>query len=124
MDRGLAEALTAASTRAVLPTEVRAEGVGRYPQEIEAAVYFCCLEALQNSGKHAGDGATATIRVWQENGTLAFEVADTGVGFDPRDPRIGAGFTNMKDRVGAIGGTLTVDAAPGEGTVVRLEVPL
>ena len=58
MDRGLARgALRAAAGRAALPTAVDAEGIGRYPQEVEAAVYFCCLEALQNAGKHAGDGA-------------------------------------------------------------------
>jgi signal transduction histidine kinase len=124
MDRGLAEALTAAATRSVLPTDVRADGVVRYPQEIEAAVYFCCLEALQNAGKHAGEGATANVRVWQEDSVLAFEVADTGVGFDPRDPHIGAGFTNMKDRVGAIGGSLSIDATPGAGVRISGRIPL
>src|SRR5204863_408573 len=57
MDRGLPDALRAAGDRAALPTTVEAEDVGRYPQQVEAAVYFCCLEALQNAGKHAGEGA-------------------------------------------------------------------
>src|SRR4029079_4072329 len=61
MDRGLGEALSAAAGRAALPTTVEADGVGRYPQGVEAAVYFCCLESLQNAGKHAGPGASASI---------------------------------------------------------------
>src|SRR5207253_11292209 len=82
MDRGLGEALTAAAGRAALPTEVHAEGIGRYTPEIEAAVYFCCLEALQNAGKHAGEGARATIRVWAVEWGLLIEIParDAGCG--------------------------------------------
>lgn len=124
MDRGLAEALSAAATRAPLPVEVRADGVGRYPPEVEAAVYFCSLEALQNAAKHAGEGARATLRVWEEAGALRFEVADDGAGFDTTAPGVGAGFTNMNDRLGAIGGVLTVESAPGAGTRLSGTVPL
>jgi signal transduction histidine kinase len=125
MDRGLAEALSAAAGRAVLSTEVDAEGIGRFTPEVEAAVYFCALEALQNAGKHAGEGATATIRVWLEEGGLLFEVADNGAGFDPASrPHLGAGFTNMSDRVGAIGGSISVHSAPGKGTKISGRIPL
>jgi signal transduction histidine kinase len=125
VDRGLSEALNAAGGRAAIPTEVRAEGVGRHPQDVEAAVYFCCLEALQNAGKHAGDGATANVRVWEEPGALLFEVADNGAGFDMAGRRSpGAGFVNMDDRVGAIGGTLTVRSAPGQGTSISGRIPV
>ncbi|MFI5054308.1 MAG: histidine kinase, partial [Acidimicrobiia bacterium] len=81
MDRGLAEALSAASGRAALPTGVEADGIGRYSPAAEAAVYFCCLEALQNAAKHAGPGAQAMITVREDEGALLFEVSDDGAGF-------------------------------------------
>ena len=80
---GLTEALPAAAGRAALPTTAEVSGLRRYPSEVEAAVYFCCLEALQNAGKHAGDGAKAKLRVWEDDGVLHFEVSDNGVGFTP-----------------------------------------
>jgi signal transduction histidine kinase len=124
MDRGLGEALRAAANRAALSTDVTAD-VGRYPPEVEAAVYFCCLEALQNAGKHAGEGARVAIVVEECEHELCFEVADDGAGFDS-DGRAGRGhgFVNMADRVGAIGGTLTVESKPGAGTTVRGRLPL
>ncbi|MFN2593040.1 MAG: GAF domain-containing sensor histidine kinase [Candidatus Dormibacteria bacterium] len=124
MDRGLGEALRAAAQRASLPTSVEADGIGRYPQEVEAAAYFCCLEALQNAGKHAGEGAEARVRLWEEAGALLFEVADDGAGFEPGTRRPGAGFVNMGDRLGSVGGTLDVDAAAGQGVRVRGRLPL
>ena len=123
-DRGLPEALKSAADRSPISTTVEAIGLGRYPQEVEAAIYFCCLEALQNVGKYAGQGAKASIRVWEEEGGLLFEVSDNGAGFDVRSSKVGAGFTNMSDRVGAIGGTLRVESAPGQGTTVGGAIPL
>jgi signal transduction histidine kinase len=124
MDAGLGDALNAAAARAPLPTRVDAAGVGRYPQEIEAAIYFCCLEALQNAGKYAGDGAEATVRLREEEGGLVFEVTDDGRGFDVNGQGVGAGFTNMRDRLGAIGGSVRVESAPGAGTKLTGTVPL
>jgi signal transduction histidine kinase len=124
MDQGLAAALGSAADRAALPTRMEADSTGRYPTEVEAAVYFCCLEALQNAAKHAGDGAAVTVRLWEQAGALRFEVADDGAGFDPTSKGQGAGFINMSDRLGAIGGTLQVDSTPGVGTRVRGTVPL
>ena len=125
MDRGLVEALSAAGGRAALPTEVVADGIGRYSAEVEAAVYFCCLEALQNAGKHAGEGGRATVKLWEEAGGLLFEVADTGKGFDMTSrSRLGAGFINMGDRVGAIGGSFSVQSAPGKGARISGRIPL
>jgi signal transduction histidine kinase len=116
MDRGLPEALRAAANRATLPTEVRAD-VGRYEPEVEAAVYFCCLEAMQNAGKHAGEGARMTVTVSASETELCFEVADDGAGFETTDAaRTGHGFVNMADRLGAIGGSLVVESNPGSGT--------
>jgi signal transduction histidine kinase len=125
MAGGLPDALPPAASRAALPTSVIATGVGRYSPDIETAVYFCCLEALQNAGKHAGDGASATVRVWEDAATLHFEVADDGAGFDlAGSPAEGHGFVNMGDRLGAIDGTLEVASAPGTGTRVSGTIPL
>lgn len=125
VDHGLEDALAAVARRSSPPTTFEADGIGRYPHEIEAGVYFCCLEALQNVGKHAGAGARARIRLWQTSGRLSFEVGDDGVGYDVGSARRdGTGLTNMSDRLGALGGTLAVDSAPGAGTTVRGSVPL
>jgi signal transduction histidine kinase len=125
MDRGLVAALESAAARAALPVVVVGGDVGRFPEEVEAAVYFCCLEALQNAAKHAGDGAQATVTIERRAEGLSFTVADGGVGFDPTGPAgRGHGFVNMSDRVGAIGGTLEVDSAPGRGTRVSGVVPI
>jgi signal transduction histidine kinase len=131
MDRGLLAALESAASRASLPVEIVTEGeVGRFPQEVEAAVYFCCLEALQNAGKHAGEAAAATVSIRRAasadgQDALKFTVADDGAGFDPAGAAgRGHGFVNMGDRLGAIGGTIEVDSAPGQGTRVSGTVPL
>lgn len=124
VDRGVPEALRSAAGRAALPTTVIAEDLGRYTPEEEAAVYFCCMEALQNAGKHAGDGATATIRVWEEPGVLRFDASDSGRGFDASSKGLGTGFVNMNDRVGAIGGSVTVNSAPGKGTTISGRIPI
>jgi signal transduction histidine kinase len=124
LDRGLAEALGAAAARAGLPARLEAAGLARYAPEVEATVYFCCLEALQNAAKHAGPGARATVRVWQEQRGLLFEVADDGGGFAAGDGRGGAGMANMRDRLGALGGRLAVASEPGRGTSVTGTIPL
>jgi len=125
MDRGLPEALSAAAGRAALPTSVDADGIGRYPQAVEAAVYFCVLEALQNAAKHAGDGAEARLSVREEEGALLFVVSDDGAGFDMGSGAQGGhGFVNMRDRVGAIGGSIRVESAPGRGTRITGRIPL
>jgi len=122
-ERGLGEALGAVANRSPLPLTVAVDGVGRYPVEIEAAVYFCCLEAIQNAGKHAGAEATVDLRVVDDRGRLVFSVADDGNGFDTAGP-VGHGFVNMRDRLGAIGGQLTVTSTPGAGATVEGVVPL
>ena len=121
---GLCEALSAACRRAVLPTELEASDVGRYAPEVEAAVYFCCLEALQNAAKYAGDQATVSVALREEAGGLLFEVVDDGAGFDAAAATAGAGLTNMGDRLGSVGGTLTVESQPGAGTRVRGAIPI
>jgi signal transduction histidine kinase len=122
-DSGLAEALRAAGRRSPLPVAVTATGIGRYGLDVESAVYFCCLEALQNAAKHAA-GASVEVRLWEESGGLLFSVADDGPGFDAALARNGHGYTNMADRLGAIGGTVRWDSVPGQGTTVSGSVPL
>jgi signal transduction histidine kinase len=122
-DKGLPEALGSAARRAILPVSVRAGGLARYAPEVEATVYFCVLEALQNAGKYAGEGASVIVEVRESERGLTFEVSDDGVGFDPHAGRMGAGFTNMLDRLGAQGGTLRVASTPGKGAKVTGVVP-
>ena len=123
-DKGIPAALTSAARRAALVVTVEADGLGRFAPEAEATVYFCVLEAIQNAGKYAGETAAVTIRVTEEQGSLVFVVSDDGVGFDVHGAGMGAGFTNMLDRLGALGGTLHVDSAPGHGTRVTGTVPV
>ncbi len=121
---GLGEALPAAAARAALPTFAEVD-VGRHSQEVEAAIYYCCMEALQNAGKHAGDKASALVRVWEEPGSLHWEVSDDGQGFDQTGGAgEGHGFVNMRDRMGAFGGTVAVVSARGQGTSIHGSVPL
>jgi signal transduction histidine kinase len=122
-DSGLGEALRAAGNRSPLAVTVVTDGIGRYTAEIEAAIYFCCLEALQNAGKHAAQ-ARVEVRVWEESGGLLFSVSDDGPGFDPVRARGGHGFVNMADRLGAIGGTVRWESQPGQGARVLGSVPL
>ncbi|MGZ4115665.1 MAG: histidine kinase, partial [Actinomycetota bacterium] len=121
-DRGLAAALDAQARKAPVPTTVEADGVGRLPQDAEAAIYFCTLEALQNVAKYA-DATSATVRLRERNGSVEFEIEDDGRGFDPATKSGGTGLQGMLDRLNAIGGTLEVDSRPGRGTVVRGSVP-
>jgi signal transduction histidine kinase len=124
IDRGLAEALRAAANRSILPADVAAD-VNRFPPDAEAAVYFCCLEAMQNAGKHAGEGSHICVRVEADDDALRFAVTDDGAGFDATTDAVrGHGFINMADRLGAIGGSLSVDSAPGRGTTIKGEIPL
>ena len=95
----------------------------RFDPDVEAAVYFCCLEAIQNAGKHAGADAQLTVSIGHADGVLTFAVHDDGAGFEPATVAGGHGFVNMEDRLGAFGGTLTVTSAPGEGTTVEGRIP-
>jgi signal transduction histidine kinase len=123
VDAGLVEALRAAANRNPLPVHIVADGIGRYPSETEAAVYFCCLEALQNAAKHAPDSQVA-VHLREESGGLLFTVSDDGPGFDPNTAQRGHGYVNMADRLGAIGGTVRWDSERGKGSQVRGSVPL
>ena len=81
-DRGLGEALRTAATRSTLPCTVDVDLPGRFPEEVETAAYFCCLEAMQNAGKYAGTGATLRVHVRYDNERLCVELIDDGAGFE------------------------------------------
>jgi signal transduction histidine kinase len=123
IDEGLGAALGAQARRSLVPTTIQADGLGRYAPEVEAAVYFSCLEALQNVAKYA-EASSASVILAQSNGHLTFEVADDGRGFDPAAERTGTGLQGIADRLGALHGELTIRSEPGAGTRVggRIEV--
>jgi signal transduction histidine kinase len=123
-DRGLPEALANTARRLPIPVRVAANGLGRYEPAIEATVYFCCVEALQNAAKHAGEGASAKVSLHEDADRLLFEIADDGSGVDPARLTAGTGLTNMEDRLGAIGGSMRIESGPDGGTTVAGEVPL
>jgi signal transduction histidine kinase len=122
-DQGLVAALSAQARRSPVPVQVEADGIGRYPRDAEAAVYFCCLEALQNVAKYAG-AASATVRLRSTDEGLAFEVSDDGAGFDMTKTSYGTGLQGIADRLAALGGVLAVRSSPGSGTAVAGTVPL
>jgi signal transduction histidine kinase len=116
-DKGLPSALEAQARKSPLSVRIDPDGVGRYEQDVESAVYFCCLEALNNVAKYA-HASSVTIRLSHDDGELRFEVVDDGRGFDPGATGYGTGLQGMADRLDAIGGHLQVRSAPGTGTVV------
>jgi len=122
-DKGLAAALEGQARKSSVPVEVEPDGIGRYPQETEAAVYFSCLEALQNVAKYA-QATKATVRLSQANGNLTFEVSDDGIGFDPVVASHGTGLQGIADRLASLGGELEIRSAPGDGTTVAGRLPL
>lgn len=106
------------------PVELAVDDVGRHGRDLEAAVYFCCVEALQNASKHAGPSAVVRVGLRMTDlGEIEFTIADDGRGFDPATPERGNGFTNMRDRLGAFGGAIEIAASPGAGTRVTGRVP-
>jgi len=121
-DQGLGAALESQARKATLPVEVRADGIGRYPQDIEAAVYFCCLEALQNTQKYAA-ASKATIRLSETDGNLNFEVEDDGKGFDTETTPRGSGLNNMADRLETLGGAVTIHRGSA-GMIVTGRLPV
>jgi signal transduction histidine kinase len=130
-DMGIAAALDAQARKAPIPVLVEANGIGRYPQEIEAAVYFCVLEALHNLARHAD--AHASVRLSVSDGDLQFEVTDDGQGPEPGAGRPGVGrpgvgrpgadLQAMADRIDALGGEILIDSGPGRGTRINGSVP-
>ena len=119
---GLGAALVSASRHAAAPITVSARGISRCRPEVESAVYFTCLAAIDNAAKHAGP-AEVYLRAWDTAQALHFTVRDTGCGFDPDATPNGAGLTNMHDRIAAVGGTLAVHSRPSHGTRLHGTIP-
>ena len=122
-DRGLVVALESQARKATVPVHIHADGIGRYPQEIEAALYFCTLEALQNVQKYAA-ASVVEVRLHDDSRQVHVDVIDDGRGFDLAAVTRGAGLTNMEDRIDALGGSLRVASSPGSGTTLRASVPV
>jgi signal transduction histidine kinase len=118
LDRGLADALRAAASAAGVRTHVQTAGLARHAADVEATAYFCCVEALRDAARRATEGARATVRVWQDDEVLLFEIADDGAGAEVSE------LTNARDRLAAIGGHLSVIHEPGSSTRVCGRIPL
>jgi signal transduction histidine kinase len=122
-DRGLSDALRAQARKLPIAAEVRADDIGRYPPDVEATIYFCVLEALNNIAKYA-DAERVRIDVGAVDGDLIFTVADDGVGFDRSVVGYGTGLQGMADRLDAIGGSLLIESEPGRGTTIVGRAPV
>jgi signal transduction histidine kinase len=122
-DLGLTAALGAQASKSPLPVTIEADGIGRFGQDTEAAVYFCCLEALQNTAKYA-HATRARICLQVQEATLRFTVSDDGTGYDTSRTSIGSGLRNMADRLAALGGRLDVRSAPRLGTTITGYLPV
>ena len=120
---GLEIALRSHLRHATVPTELEAEKVPRQPREVESAVYFCCLEALQNVAKSA-QAKSARVRLWTEGSALHFSVTDDGKGFDLATAARSSGLQNMRDRIESLDGSFEIESSPGSGTSVSGSVPL
>jgi signal transduction histidine kinase len=117
---GLSEALPTLAARASVPVHLDLNGLGRYPPSTEAALYYCCSEALQNAAKHGGPATKVMVAAHADEQTLNLVISDTGRGFD--SATMGVGLTNMTDRLSAIGGELVIDTQPGRGTRITATV--
>jgi signal transduction histidine kinase len=122
-DHGLADALTARVKTVGVPVTVQADGVGRLPEAVEVAAYYCCSEALQNAAKYAG-ASSITVTLQRRIGSLVFSIVDDGRGFEPSTAQRGTGMRSMSERIGSIGGTLYVRSVPGSGTTISATIPL
>ncbi len=121
-EQGVAPALRSALATGALVVEVTDVSVGRYAPAVEAAVYFCCLEALQNAAKHSG-ADRVDVHLDGTGDSLVLTVDDNGTGFEPTQVAAGAGLANMRDRIDSVGGRLTLGRGPHTGSRVRASVP-
>lgn len=121
-DKGLVVAVRVWSQRSPLAVQVYGDEQRRYPQDSEMAVYFCCLEALQNAAKYS-EASKIEVHLVDGDEALRFSVEDDGRGFDPATVERGAGLQNMTDRLQALGGDLRIDSSPGRGTRLASDIP-
>lgn len=119
-ERGLIAALDELALRATVPVELDAADTNGLPEQVEAAAYYVVSEALANVAKYA-HATSSRVRVRPENGKVVVEVADDGIG--GADAGRGSGLRGLADRVEALGGRLWLSSPPGQGTIVRAEIP-
>lgn len=124
VDRGVSDALRSFAATAAIPVRVATTDVGRFSAPVEAALYFCAVEAIQNATKHAGPSPNVEVTLAEKPDTVEFRIDDDGRGFDTTAATDGEGLVNMIDRIGALGGTLEVASRPGEGTTIMASVPV
>jgi signal transduction histidine kinase len=122
-DHGPAAALRALAQRSAVPIRVIDEGIGRAPAAVEATIYFCAREAIQNATKHAGPGASVTATLTRQRGAIDLTISDNGVGISPNAVSNGIGIRGMHDRIEAVGGRLDIFSEPGLGTCIRGTIP-
>lgn len=122
-DHGVAAALRQVARAFGGAVSVGGDGVGRYPAEVESAIYYCCREAIQNACKHGGPMAQIAISLHEDARTVGFAVSDDGPGFDLTESSGGRGLHHMRDRIGSVGGELSILSRPGAGSVVSGAIP-
>jgi signal transduction histidine kinase len=122
-DLGPAAALSALAQHSVVPIRVTDDGIGRSTPAIEAAIYFCAREAIQNATKHAGPGADVNVTLRRRRGTIRFTISDNGIGMSPETASGGIGIVGMRDRIEAVDGRLEIVSRPGLGTLVHATIP-
>lgn len=120
---GLRAAVAGAARLAPVPVAVHADGLDRYPREVESTVYFCVVEAIGNAAAHAHPHRV-DVTIDAADGELAFTVADDGAGFDPAAPTAGTGLAHLADRLDVLGGSVAVTSTPGAGTTVTGRLPI
>lgn len=119
---GPVAALRALAHGSVVPINVTDGSIGRLPRALEAALYFCACEAIQNASKHAGPGASVTVTLAHAQGATVLTVVDDGAGLPP-GAEDGTGIVGMSDRIEAVGGRFEIASTPGRGTTVRATIP-
>jgi signal transduction histidine kinase len=122
-ERGLEDALRSVARRAPTPVEVVYDPAIVLSSDDASAVYFVCLEALQNVAKHAGPSTSVEISLAVRDDELVVSISDDGPGFDAAVAASSRGLLNMADRAGALGGELTICSAPGVGTRISMVLP-
>jgi signal transduction histidine kinase len=125
-DRGLLEAVEAQAGKLALPMAVRADPAlrgMRFPPPIEATAWYVLAEALSNVVKHA-QASEVEVSLHRVDGALRLAVRDDGLGFDPALVAGGLGLAGLSDRLGTVNGSVNVDSAVGQGTLVTVRIPL
>ncbi|MFT7597674.1 MAG: signal transduction histidine kinase [Acidimicrobiales bacterium] len=123
-ERGLIDALGAAARQSAFPTTIASTDKFDLPNDVESALYFFCLGAMQNAAKHAGSNAELTLSFQRHDDSLSVEISDNGIGFDDTITNRSRGLLNMSDRVRALGGDLSIESTLGDGTTISALVPL